>query len=75
MTVRARLAACASRPNDWTGTTPTGGIRRDELLALRGVPLEDNQEFLLRGENKLNNSLNFHDKRLLREQTRRVATA
>jgi hypothetical protein len=47
---------------------------RDELPALRGVPPEVDRELLLRGKNALNRSLNFHEKRVLREHARRVAT-
>ncbi len=46
---------------------------RDELPALRGVPPEVDRELLLRGKNALHRSLNFHEKRVLREQARRVA--
>lgn len=46
---------------------------RDELPALRGVPPEVDRELLLRGKNALNRSLNFHEKRVLREHARRVA--
>lgn len=46
---------------------------RDELPALRGVPPEVDRELLLRGKNALGRSLNFHEKRMLREQARRVA--
>lgn len=45
----------------------------DELPALRGVPPEVDRELLLRGKNALNRSLNFHEKRVLRERARRVA--
>ena len=48
---------------------------RDELPALRGVPPEVDRELLLRGKNALNRSLNFHEKRVLREHARRVAMA
>ncbi len=46
---------------------------RDELPALRGVPPEVDRELLLRGKNALHRSLNFHEKRALREHARRVA--
>jgi hypothetical protein len=48
---------------------------RDELPALRGVPPEVDRELLLRGKNALNRSLNFHEKRVLREHARQVAMA
>ncbi len=48
---------------------------RDELPALRGVPPEVDRELLLRGKSALGRSLNFHEKRMLREHARRVAMA
>lgn len=48
---------------------------RGELPALRGVPPEVDRELLLRGKNALNRSLNFHEKRVLREHARQVAMA
>lgn len=46
---------------------------RDELPSLRGLPPEVDRELLLRGKNALDRSLNFHEKRVLREHARRVA--
>lgn len=46
---------------------------REELPSLRGVPPEIDRELLLRGKNMLHRSLNFHEKRVLRERARRTA--
>jgi hypothetical protein len=46
---------------------------RDELPALRGLPPEVDRELLLRGKNALNRSLNFHEKRWMREHARQTA--
>jgi hypothetical protein len=46
---------------------------RDELPALRGLPPEADRELLLRGKNALNRSLNFHEKRWMREHARQRA--
>ncbi len=61
--------------NTWWETVPKEEREylRDELPSLRGVPPEVDRELLLRGKNALNRSLNFHEKRVLREHARRVA--
>ncbi len=46
---------------------------RDDLPALRGLPPEVDRELLLRAKNALNRSLNFHEKRWMREQARQIA--
>jgi hypothetical protein len=46
---------------------------REELPALRGVPPELDRELLRRTKMAIHRSLNEHEKRLLREQARRVA--
>jgi hypothetical protein len=46
---------------------------RNELPALRGLPPEVDRELLLRGKNALNRSLNFHEKRWMREHARQTA--
>ena len=46
---------------------------RGELPALRGLPPEVDRELLLRGKNALNRSLNFHEKRWMRERARQTA--
>jgi len=40
---------------------------------LRGLPPEVDRELLLRGKNALNRSLNFHEKRWMRELARQTA--
>jgi hypothetical protein len=46
---------------------------RGELPALRGLPREVDRELHLRGKNALNRSLNFHEKRWMRELARQTA--
>ena len=46
---------------------------REELPSLRGVPPELDRELLRRTKMAIHRSLNEHEKRLLREQARRVA--
>ncbi|MFY8103250.1 MAG: hypothetical protein ACOVK6_04050 [Ramlibacter sp.] len=70
-------AAMQAVVNSWWGSVSHDDREslRDELPALRGVPPEVDRELLLRGKNALNRSLNFHEKRVLREHARRVAMA
>lgn len=44
-----------------------------QTAALRGLPPEVDRELLLRGKNALNRSLNFHEKRWMREHARQTA--
>jgi hypothetical protein len=46
---------------------------REELPALRGVPPELDRELLRRTKTAIHRSLSEHEKRLLREQARRIA--
>jgi hypothetical protein len=68
-------AAMQAVVNTWWEALPQEDRHslRDELPSLRGVPPEVDRELLLRGKNALNRSLNFHEKRVLREHARRVA--
>lgn len=61
--------------NEWWSGLPLDeqDWLREELPALRGVPPELDRELLRRTKMAIHRSLNEHEKRLLREQARRVA--
>lgn len=61
--------------NEWWSGLPLDeqDWLREELPSLRGVPPELDRELLRRTKMAIHRSLNEHEKRLLREQARRVA--